>query len=894
MISLRRVGLVLLYLLFASPPAASGEAVDIPEQAQLTKFDNGVSLLVLARPEKPLVQVNVFFSLRGAACNSGMAHLVEHLMFRSSENCPAGSLADSLQLLTTYHSAFTTPRNIQTNSRCLPGLLPRLLAVEADRFGRLQPDEFDLAHEKNRILGEHDFLMETYTGMALNLRVIAMAYGQEERGDPLLGSPEVIQGIGMAEVDTFITRWIRPDNMVVLVSGPIEPGNVVALAASTFGTIQASLSKPAMVETLQRSHPGEFVTRSGDQVDLLAVGFRLPYGTTEEAAIVHLTETIMERENGNPTLWIFDDEAMLIIHVAGDWSSYVTDQAGANAALKQFWNETRIVKNRVGDNWLFERNRNAHVKDLRRRLGQPYLRAVWRAQSLADDRDLPDPDIMAAMIDSLGQERIREFFATQFTASRAFTAFAAGRTSKDAFLSGFNRRLRMHINPYMMKTSRTMELGVAEIDPILATAVGLGAIETWLLPNGIPVHIRTHPGAGVVYLGGVRTFAPLSGESVSKDPGRLVVYERLANSGYDRRGAGIQPVGEWPGRHTSMDLRVNSLVITAHGPDNKFDSVTAAMHKRINVDRLNPYTFRWLVEDRKKMVRRYNKIPSLRSYSWLVGKIYGSDHPMAGWVRPSAESIADWSTKDANKLHRKLCKTGNFQMVVTGDIDHDTIREKLNSTFARRGKAKPGKFPIAVGSELMIQGAVVHNDTSSIAFAEFMFPPRPLGDDPPLGPVDLMVIEQLLETRLRASAAEAGLDSISVTVYLQSAGPAALPRIYVIGRKVDAERILEFVPKEVARIRDEPPTHSEEARARLQLLGPLIESLMDPESSRDLLLSWGRFGEIPSNPVEDLCRREYGLAGAEAARIFPSDRYVWTLTGDTTWEAIRRLGPIIN
>jgi predicted Zn-dependent peptidase len=894
MVFLRHIGLFFLLLVLAWPPTAIGEAVLDSDGAQMTEFDNGLQLLVLNQPHESLVQVDVYLSLRGAARNRGMAHLIEHLMFRSSENCPAGSLRDSLQLLTTYHQGSTSPRNIHTRTCCLPNLLPRLLAVEAERFGRLQPDENDLEHEKNRVLGEQDFRLEKYVRMALDLRVIAMAYDPEEEGDPLLGSPESISGTGMAEVDTFLTRWLRPDKIVVLISGPVEPDNVVPLVSATFGTIPRAITEPAMVEIPLLPDPKDFVTRSSDEDDLLAVGFRLPYGTPEEAAMVHLTDTIMEREDGKPSLRIFDDEAILIIHLQGDWSRERSDQEGAEKAYKQFWDETRTVKHRVRDSWLFDKNRVAHVKDLRRRLGNPYLRAIWSAQGLADDREIPDPDLMATVLDSLGQERIEAFFAEQFSASRAFSAYAAGRAPKDKDLASWNRRLRMRLNPYLIESSGAEGLGVAEIDPILASAVGLGGIETMELPNGIPVYIRTLPGESRVYIGGVRTFFPLYEESRTRSPGRMILYNWLADAGYDSKGSQIPPVGKKPGYHTSIMAEVNYLRITAYGPEEKFKNVATAMHKRIAIDHLNPYVLRHYIENGQELFRDYLDTPERRAYSWLLDTVYGPDHPFAGWVKPDGDSIADWSIKDANKLHQKLCRTGNFQIVVAGDIDRETVKEKLASTFSLREEAEPGAYPIETHRKLTGQGIVVHNGGSALAVIKFMFRPRPMWAQPSLQPVDIMLIERLFESRLRVAAVQAGLDSVSVAVNIQPAGACALPLIQMITRADDAPQALELVRAEVTRLKDDPASHHEEARARLSLLSYLLDRLHYSRSTRDLLLDFGLFGEIPDNPLGHLCMLEYGVAAEQAASLFSATQHAWTVMGDTTLEVIRKLGPVLD
>lgn len=894
MVPLRHAFLVLL---LAVPLFACADQVTPNhEKAQLTELPNGIRLLVLPQPDKPLVQVDVYLSLRGATRNGGMAHLVEHLMFRSSENCPAGSLRDSLQLLATYYQGTTSTRNVHTVTRCIPRFLPRLLAVEAERFGRLRPDEADLEHEKKRVLGEHDFRKETYTWNALDLRILAMAYEEEGSGDPILGSPEVIKSVSLADVDTFISQSFHPERIVVLVRGPVDAEEVLTAAESSFGTIPAASPVSTPSQLPPRPDPRHYVTSSDDEVDKLSVGFRLPYKTSEDAAIVHLTEMIMDRENGRPHLHIFEDEALLIIHVWADFSTDHSNEEAADLAAQQFWEETLRVKHRVRDNWVFERNRKAHVDDLKTRVSKPWRHASWRAQRLADDRDLPDPGTLAAMVDTLDQEKIRTFFAEQFTESRAFTAFAAGRAPDDAYLMFRNRGIRLWINPYLARTSRSSELGVADITPILKQAASLdvGRIQAGELDNGIPFHVLDIPGAEDIYLGGVRTFSYPEDEALGPYPLRLSLYEWLANHGYDYNGSIIAPVGNRLGWHTRTEVTANSLAITAHGPADDFEDVAAAMHKRIKVGKLNPYAFRWYVDTRQDWVDQNLSFAPFRAWCWRLETVFGKDHPMSGWATIDMDCYSDWSIKEANKLHWVLGKTGNFQMVAAGDTDLSVVRETLSADFGKRRPAVPGVFPVTGREGLIVEGGVVHDDSSTVALISFLFPSRPLADDPALKMVDIPVLENLFESRLRLAAESADLDSVSVWVNSKAVGHSVLPWVSVIARPADAEQMLGIVKKEIVLLANELPTFDEEARARLQLMGPLLEILMDAEKSRDFLLEYGLFGETPTNPLEHLLDREYGVITPRGGGLFPPGQYAWTVTGDTTLVSIRKLGPVLR
>ena len=183
-------------------------------------------------------------------------------------------------------------------------------------------------------------------------------------------------------------------------------------------------------------------------------------------------------------------------------------------------------------------------------------------------------------------------------------------------------------------------------------------------------------------------------KSRTQSPGRLFLYWFLANSGYDYKGNTIAPVGEEQGWNTQIHPWVQSMEVTAFGPTENSMDVIAAMHKRIAVDHLDPYVLWWLIQNRQDIFEKYFGFPTLRSSLWLRGAVFGPDHPLACWLSPDYKSMGQWSIDEANQLHRRICRTGNFQMVVTGDFDRDMIHRQLASTFGKLDKSEPGAIPM--------------------------------------------------------------------------------------------------------------------------------------------------------------------------------------------------------
>ncbi|MCP4292277.1 MAG: insulinase family protein [bacterium] len=861
---------------------ADDDAVANPALAELTRFDNGLQLLVLPQPEKTLVQVDVYLSLRGAARNEGLAHLVEHLMFRSSQNIPSGTLRDSLLLLTLTHDATTSSRNIHTISTCIPEFLPRVLNVEAERLGRLQPELIDLEEERLRVLGEHDYRTEVYTGVALNLKIMAMAFEGSFDTYSLVGSKEKVKSFSMENVQGFLDERMLPNQMVVLISGPVDPDTVQQLVKDSFSTLEAKNPGSTIAELPLRPDPQGIIIDSKDPYDLLAVGFRLPYKTPEQAAIVHLTEIIMDRENGHPLLQLFEDEALLILFLPGSWSQDYDRKTSEEKSLKQFWDETRKVKHRVRNSWKFDRHRKAFSEDIQDRLQEPYQQSLWRAQRLADGRELLEAEAMAALVDTLDQTLISDFFENEFTADRAYTALSLGDL-KDKIGGTRDRSSEsLEINPYLVESGREIPLGIAEITPVLqqAAKLPLAKIEKQKLPNGLPVYLVPHPESDDVYFGAAFKYPYLESEQTSQKPGRLYWFDWLANWGYDAKGSAQKPVGDRPGWNTKMESQPCNLRISAHGPALKHEKVLAAFNKRMNTSRLNHYVLDWIQENKLKTVTRKLENPVVLARVARRKAILGNNHPLVGWHQTNVQGFEDWRIDEANKMHRLIFRSPDCQFVVTGDFQVEKMSKNLKTIL---GKMKPREiedFSVCKPAAKGTVGYMFHDPDSKVAVTDYLFPMVGAENSPALTRIQSDVLENILSQRLLISARKTGLDSIKVTVHLVAKNYRIKPTIKVTSLPEDAWQVVQLIRQELDNLAVNPASADEEARARLEMLGPFFSNFEDPGNSLHWLLRSSLYGDIPETPLQDLCLHEPGKLAARLGSFFPVDHFAWSVLAD--------------
>ncbi len=880
----RLAGLVLGALWLAAAAAGAAETAT----TSLTTFPNGLRLLVLPQPESATAQVDVYVSLRGAARKPGLAHVVEHLMFCSSAGAPDGSLVDSLSMNVGDFGADTSLERIHLWSGCIPSRLPQALALEADRFARLQPTGDDLETQRRRVLGEFNLYEEFAITDALGRRVAALAYGAgDSTGDPLLGYPGDIDAVTGDDVAAFIAESFRPEHTVVMVSGPVTEAEVAAIVATGLGALPGT---PGAMEPRPMPPPpvpGPCWTTKTDQADdFLAIGFRLPCETTEDVAMAHLARTIMERENARPLLQFYGNEALLTCTVQYVGIKDRREAEAAKSALGMYWESGRRMVRNVEDSWSFERSRKANVEDLRELAAKPRKRAEWRAQRLAADAELPDADTLAAVVDTIAHARVASYFTRYFTPERGYAAFALGHSKPREY--DWRDVLRLRVNPYL-EFRRTRDRLTADlIAPVLAAAraVPLGRSAALTLPNGIPVRVVTLPGAEEFSLGGVRSFPCLFQGREARHAGRIHHYEHAVNWAYKPIDAAVAPVGDYLGMNTHLDVTPHSMTIAADGAADEACDVVAAMHKRMKRSGLNNYAFASIAETAVGWATEGSGMAPNRATAWRFGRILGPDHAMAHWSQPEAESIANWSLTLAEALSHKVCATDNLVLVAVGSLTLPEVERCLNGTFGRLMPPQREPGPSLPAPRPGTSGRVFHNPSAEVAEITVSYAGGGIGATNGLDCLDLETINEVLASRLRIAAAESGFDSLSIQVGMVPVGAQVMPEIDVVAPVRHTAGVLSLVLDQSAALRARPVDADEEARARLRMAGMLAARLGDPEWARDLLVNCGLFGAVPADPLGDVCTLRPALLAERAPRLFALDAAAWTVVADTTRTAV--------
>jgi zinc protease len=269
-------GLVLLSLL-ASTPATAAPAAPAARLTKVTavegiteyRLDNGLRVLIFPDQSKPTVLVNITYlvgsRLEGYG-ETGMAHLLEHMMFKGTKSRP-----DIWKLLQDHGAHFngTTWWDRTNYFEEMPAGSENLefaLALEADRMVGSKIAVADLAKEFSVVRNEFE-KTENSPDIVLEDKMLAAAYQWHNYGKSTIGSRSDIERVPIENLRAFYQRYYQPDNALLIVAGKFDEKRALELVAKYFGEIPRPGRKLAPTWTVEPVQDGErqvTLRRTGD------------------------------------------------------------------------------------------------------------------------------------------------------------------------------------------------------------------------------------------------------------------------------------------------------------------------------------------------------------------------------------------------------------------------------------------------------------------------------------------------------------------------------------------------------------------------------------------------------------------------------------------------------
>jgi zinc protease len=226
---------------------------------------NGLELVVVPDHRVPVVTHMIWYKVGSAdepPGKSGIAHFLEHLMFKGTAKNPAGRFSQWLATVGGQENAFTSTDYTAFFQRIAAEHLPTVMAFEADRMTGLVLTDDNVLPERDVVLEEWNMRVANSPEARLGEQMTAALYLNHPYHKPPIGWHDEIVKLNRDDALDFYRRFYTPNNAVVVVAGDVTADEVKALAEKTYGAV-----KPR-AEVGPRIRPQELEPSSIRQVTL--------------------------------------------------------------------------------------------------------------------------------------------------------------------------------------------------------------------------------------------------------------------------------------------------------------------------------------------------------------------------------------------------------------------------------------------------------------------------------------------------------------------------------------------------------------------------------------------------------------------------------------------------
>jgi zinc protease len=221
------------------------------------KLANGLVVVVVPDTRAPVVTHMVYYRVGGAdepPGVSGIAHFLEHLMFKSTDKIASGDFSRVVSRLGGQDNAFTTHDYTGYFQRISKDRLRNVMEMEADRMVNLKLTDQEVTTERAVIIEERRTRIENNPSSILAEQMSAALYQNHPYRVPVIGWMHEMAQLSREDALDFYKRYYAPNNAIVVVTGDVVPSEVKALAEATYGPVKPSAAIKPRVRPQEPEH----------------------------------------------------------------------------------------------------------------------------------------------------------------------------------------------------------------------------------------------------------------------------------------------------------------------------------------------------------------------------------------------------------------------------------------------------------------------------------------------------------------------------------------------------------------------------------------------------------------------------------------------------------------
>ena len=236
---MRRGALVRLFLFIIAALAAAPAQAKMFDAETFT-LENGLEVVVLPNHRAAIATQMIWYKA-GAADEprgkTGIAHFLEHLMFRGTKETPPGAFSRIVAENGGRDNAFTTHDYTAFFQNVASDRLELVMKLESERMTGLVLSDAVVLPERDVIIEERHSRIDNTPSALLNEQLDAALYMNSRYHDPVIGWESEMRGLGPDDARAFYSTWYAPNNAVLVIAGDVTVERVRELAERYYGPI---------------------------------------------------------------------------------------------------------------------------------------------------------------------------------------------------------------------------------------------------------------------------------------------------------------------------------------------------------------------------------------------------------------------------------------------------------------------------------------------------------------------------------------------------------------------------------------------------------------------------------------------------------------------------------
>jgi zinc protease len=298
--------------LAVSPTVALAQTTGTPAPPTSFTLSNGLQVVVIADHRTPVVTQMTWYKVGSAdetPGKSGLAHFLEHLMFKGTSKHPAGEFSETVLRVGGNENAFTSADYTGYFQRVPREQLGSMMEFEADRMIGLVLKDENVLPERDVVLEEFNMRVANNPEARLTEQIMAALYLNHPYGRPVIGWHPEIEKLNREDALAFYRRFYAPNNAILVIAGDVDADEVRPMAERTFGVIAAQPAIPALRVRPQEPEPAapRTVTLSDPRVEQpgLRRYYLVPSATTAAAGESAALDVLAQLMGGGSNSYLY-------------------------------------------------------------------------------------------------------------------------------------------------------------------------------------------------------------------------------------------------------------------------------------------------------------------------------------------------------------------------------------------------------------------------------------------------------------------------------------------------------------------------------------------------------------------------------------------------------------